>query len=224
MTGTTITNALQPAARAAGTALGATTGALGHALHRVKPLHPEGELFRATITRVGARGLAAGVPWLETAGESPAIVRVSRAVGLPHPLPDIVGLAIRVDPSEHAADLLLASTGTGRLGRFVLRPHLPGRTGTLTSLLPYRTPAGPLLLAAAPAAHGGFELQWALGTGAWRTFGLLHLGAPYDGDPPVSFDPVLHVLPGLAHYDWVRRLREPAYRTAREQSDRDVSG
>jgi hypothetical protein len=31
----------------------------------------------------------------------------------------------------------------------------------------------------------------------------------------VSFDPVRNVLPGLAPYDWVRRLREPAYLTAR---------
>lgn len=222
MTGFATTTVLEPAARAAGSVLGATAGALGQALHRVKPLHPDGELFRATITRVGAHGLNAGVPWLETAGESPAVVRISRAIGLPASLPDIAGLAIRVDPTEHAADLLLASTGTGRLGRFVLQPRRPGRTGTLTSLLPYRTAAGPLLLAASPHPDGDFELQWALGTGPWRTFGLLHRGAPYDGDPAISFDPVLNVLPGLAQYDWVRRLREPAYRTSRAQSDRSA--
>lgn len=197
---------------------------LGRTLHRVKPLHPDGELFHATIARLGAPGLNAGVPWIEAAGESPAIVRISRAIGLPDPLPDIAGLAIRIDPAEHAADLLLASTGTGRLGRFVLQPRRPGATGTLTSLLPYRTSAGPLLLAASPAADGGYELAWALGTGPWRTFALMHLGASYDGDPDVSFDPVLNVLPGLAQYDWVRRLREPAYRESREQSARQAPG
>lgn len=222
MSGFASTTVLEPAARAAGTLLGAGAGLIGRTLHRVKPLHPDGELFHATITRVGAQGLNAGVPWIETAGESPAIVRISRAIGLPSSLPDIAGMAIRVDPTEHAADLLLASTGSSRLGRFVLQPRRPGRTGTLTSLLPYRTLAGPLLLSASAAPDGSYELRWAVGTGPWRTFALLHLGASYDDDPKVSFDPVLNVLPGLAQYDWVRRLREPAYRESRNQSSREV--
>ena len=201
--------------------LGATAGLLGQALHRVKPLHPDGELFHATISRLGSES-SSGVPWVDSAGESPAIVRVSRAIGLPDPLPDIAGMAIRVDPEEHAADLLLASTGSGPFGRFVLQPRLPNQTGTLTSLLPYRSPAGPLCFAAVPSALRTFELRWAIGSGAWHTFALLHLGAAYEGDPPVSFDPVLHVLPGLAHYGWVTRLREPAYRTARRQSERSA--
>ena len=31
----------------------------------------------------------------------------------------------------------------------------------------------------------------------------------------VSFDPVRNTIPGLEVSDWVRRLREPSYRTAR---------
>lgn len=219
MTGFAPSTVLQPAARAGGAALAATAALLGQALDRVKPLHPDGELFHATVSRVGSPS-PSGVPWVDTAGESPALVRVSRAIGLPEPLPDIAGLAIRVNPDERAADLLLASTGTGGLGRFVLLPRLPGSTGALTSLLPYRSGSGPLFFAAVPDGLRTFELRWAVGTGAWHTFALLHLGAVYTGDPVVSFDPVLNVLPGLAHYDVVRRLREPAYSAARKQSAR----
>jgi hypothetical protein len=219
MTGFAPSTVLQPAARAGGAALAATAGLLGRALHRVKPLHPDGELFHSTISRVGSPS-ASGVPWIDHAGESPALVRVSRAIGLPQPLPDIAGLAIRVDPGEHAADLLLASTGSGRIGRFVLQPRLPRSTGTLTSLLPYRSTAGPLCFAAVPSTSRTFELRWAVGSGEWHTFALLHLGAAYEGDPAISFDPVLNVLPGLAQYDLVRRLREPAYSAARTQSAR----
>jgi hypothetical protein len=31
----------------------------------------------------------------------------------------------------------------------------------------------------------------------------------------VSFDPTRNTVPGLENYDWVRRLREPSYGTAR---------
>jgi hypothetical protein len=31
----------------------------------------------------------------------------------------------------------------------------------------------------------------------------------------VSFDPILNVPPGLDHYPWVIRIREPAYAKAR---------
>ena len=34
-------------------------------------------------------------------------------------------------------------------------------------------------------------------------------------DASISFDPVAHTVPGLEVYDWVRRIREPAYAAAR---------
>jgi hypothetical protein len=188
-------------ARTVGGALAAGTGVLGAARQRVKPL-------------------PSGVPWLDSAGQDDAIVRISRGIGLPDLLPDIQGLAIRIALGGAEADLLLASTGEGRLTRYVLTPTRRANGRTLTSLLPYRSPRGPLLLAAEPESEHAFELRWAGPVGPWHTFGRLELGAPYGDDLQVSFDPIVNVLPGLGHYSWVRLLREPAYWTARSRSGR----
>jgi hypothetical protein len=212
-------SALHLLSRTVGGVLAGATGVLGAARRRTKPLHPDGQIRRATITRTGGP-VRSGVPWLDEDGRDDALVRVSRGIGLPDALPDIHGLAVRVQVGGTEGDLLLANTGLGRLTRFVL---LPTRTPTgraLTTLLPYRSPRGPLVVAAVPESPRTFELRWAGPVGPWHPFGRLELGEPWADDTPISFDPVLHVLPGLAHYAWVKQLREPAYWTARRRSHR----
>ena len=67
-------------------------------------------------------------------------------------VPDIHGLALRlVDPARPPSDLLLATTGWSRLTRVVLLPGL-SRRRAMTSLLPYATPSGSVLLGAMPAS------------------------------------------------------------------------
>jgi hypothetical protein len=148
------------------------------------------------------------------------LVRHSRAVGLPAPMPDIFGLALRV-PTESGrhGDLLFASTGLGRLTRFTLTPSLSPYARPLTTLLPYRTPEGAVLLAAVFRDEVTVALAWAARSGSWHHFGELSLREDpvEEADVPVSFDPVSNTLPGLETYDWVRRLRQPAYRTARSR-------
>lgn len=207
---------------AAGRALAAITSGLGSVLARVKPLHPVGDLFDATVTVHGASPNT-GVPFIDVAGEHRAVVRVSRAIGLPAAMPDIAGLALRLELADGGvADLLFASTGSGAVSRFLLTPRRPGRTGDLTSLLPYRAPTGPVVFRVRPAGERTYEMAWAAPTGAWRSFALLTLGARRH-DPSYSFDPVVNTLPSLPQYRWVARLREPAYYAAREQSDRGIS-
>lgn len=199
--------------RAGGAALAATTRALAAVRPAAKPLHPVGRLCRGQVDRTGCRP-PTGVPWLDGPGHDDVLVRVSRAVGLPAGLPDIHGLAVRVPTShDRNADLLFASTGSSRIGRFVLTASRQVDGRPLTTLLPYRTPTGPVLLRALPLEDGVFELGCARPGGAWRTFGRLHTGDEVAGRP--SFDPVLNTMPGLEPYDLVRRLREPAYRAAR---------
>jgi hypothetical protein len=180
-----------------------------------KPLHPDGSVVRGTLRRYG--GGASGVPWLDEAGKDDVWVRQSRALGLPDPVPDIFGMAIRVLRSGGHGDLLLASTGLGRLTRYTLTMSRSPYGRPLTTLLPYRSPVGPVLLAARWEAESELSLAWALGSGSWRRFADLTLdGDPINGpDAEISFDPLRHELPGLANYDTVRRLREPAYLTAR---------
>jgi len=84
-------------------------------------------------------------------------------------------------------------------------------------LLPYRTPAGAVLLSAVFESESRVMLAWAVGSGAWHRFAelLLREGSVGDGDRRLSFDPVRNLLPGMENYPWVQRLREPSYSTAR---------
>lgn len=172
--------------------------------------------------RIVRSGLAepSGVQWLDEPGTDEVIVRVSRAVGLPERLPDVLGLALRIPvATDKHADLLLATTGYGRVTRFVLAPARRPDHARFSTLLPYRTPEGPAVVGAVPSATGatlGYELQVAIGVGPWRTFGTLEVPQPGGlRDLEVTFDPMLNTLPGLEPYPWVKRLRESSYRAAR---------
>lgn len=182
-----------------------------------KPLHPRGSLRTGTLHRFGAAETT-GVAWLDHAGRDDVVVRLSRAVGLPSPVPDIFGLAVRVPAGDDTyGDLLFATTGLGRLTRFTLTPARSAGGRPMTTLLPYRTPAGPVVLSAVLEDDHLITLSWALGAGAWHRFAELALDETPagDGDREPSFDPIRNALPGLENYAWVRRLREPSYLTAR---------
>lgn len=208
-----MTAVIARAASAAGGLLSAATAGVAALRPAAKPLHPRGELRHARIYRSGSRE-PTGVAWLDEPGQEDVVVRLSRAVGLPGRLPDIHGLAIRVPSGDGYGDLLLATTGTGRLSRFVLLPSRNARSRPMTTLLPYEAPSGPLLLGAVATGVEVFELSWARPSGDWQAFGVLRL-SPVGPAESVSFDPVRHRLPGLEQYAAVERLREPAYHRAR---------
>ena len=123
------------------------------------------------IGRRGAVGRT-GVAWLDEAGTDHVAVRFSRSLDLPAPRPDILGMALRIatQPGQFG-DVLLATTGTGLLGRYVLLPTCRYGLRAYTSLFPYRTLAGPLLLAAIPTA------------GSPRQYELAYAGRPDRGCP-----------------------------------------
>lgn len=204
------------AASLGGAGLAGAARAIAAVRPAAKPLHPKGDLVGGELVRTGTEpGAATGVPWLDEAGRGRVLVRLSRAMGLPRTLPDIHGLALRVPlGNDRHGDLLFATTGTGRWTRFLLVPGWNAQR-PMTTLLPYRTPAGPVVLAVRAVAEDRYELAHARGGGKWQLFGELVLSNTAGPDPTISFDPVRNPLPGLEFYDWVARLREPAYLTAR---------
>ena len=208
-------------ARAGGAALATVVRALSAARPATKPLHPQGTVLHGVLRRHGGDEQS-GVPWLDERGEDEVLVRLSRAVGLPQPLPDIFGLALRVPGAQDGrpSDLLLATTGSRVPTRFLLTWHREGHQRVFTSLLPYRSERGPVVLAARRTADDAYELAWARPAGGWHGFARLELREEPAHDEPVSFDPVAHPLPGLENYGWVRRLRQPSYLTARRSSGR----
>ncbi|MEV7606808.1 hypothetical protein AB0N65_15360 [Paenarthrobacter sp. NPDC089322] len=180
-------------------------------------------------------GAESGIRWIDDSGNSPVIARLSRSIGLPGFLPDILGLAIRTTEHGTPSDILLASTGPTGLGRFMLYPHRNAAKAVFSSMMPYKTTSGPVLLAARtiggpemlPATPEAFpaslqdgtwvlEMHYATPLGPWNRFGTLTLtvdGQPHDTG--LRFDPLLNPLPGAGTYGWTRRLREPSYTAAR---------
>ena len=216
-------------ARAAGRGVAVPLGAIAR-WRGGKPMHPRGAVFDAVLERRGSDP-AWGVPWLDARAGDPAVVRLSRGLGLPSSLPDLLGLAVRL-PGPDPVDLLLSTTGRGRLTR--LLPTARRDTAAFySSIMGYRSDAGSLRLAALPAADGvssepdelatqvavqelRFTLAAARGTGPWRPFGVLTLTGPVAGlDPAVRFDAVQNPPPGLVPDGPMARFRAPAYARAR---------
>lgn len=197
-----------------GTVLAAATQGVASLRPARKPLHPDGEVVLGRIYRRGS-DLPTAVAWIDEEGEDDVVVRRSRAIGLPQSLPDIHGLAVRVPTDDGVGDLLFATTGFGRVTRFVLTASRQPRSRPLTTLLPYDTDSGALLLAAEGVESGSYDLSWARPSGEWHLFGVLLLSTTRSDDTEISFDPVQHQIPGLRQYPSVRRLRAPAYFRAR---------
>jgi len=208
------------AADAGGKVLAAALAPLGP-IRDAKPLHPDGTIRQATL-EVTDPAPALQVPVFTESATVPCLVRVSRAVGLPAPLPDIGGVALRLHPDAVAGgqgDLLFASTGTGRVSRWLLLFRLDPARSALTTLLPLSSASGPVLFSLTPVGREptAYQLSWARPRGEWTPLGRLTLRAPLtpEDDPPIRFDAIENPVPGLTNYPVVTRLREPAYAAAR---------
>lgn len=193
-----------------------------------RPIHPKGLGLTGTLTRTGNPFEPSGIDWLDSPGEDAVEARFSRSVGLPHALPDVLGLALRVTPDGSGpADVLFSSTGWRVPWRFLLQPRLDVDGATMTTLMPYQGSRGPVLLglrtiSLPPGSLSSGEwvlgLYWARPSGRWRPCGELRLQAgPEPGDTPLRFNPLENQPPGAGTYDWTRRLRERSYRAAQRK-------
>jgi hypothetical protein len=219
------------AARVIGLVLGAVVAAVRR--WRARPLHPAGTVLTGTL-RLDA-GDAPGAAALGAPATHQVTVRVSRAAGLPAPLPDVFGLAVHWTIDDRPQDLLLSATGLGRVTRFLLAPRFRPLKGGFGTLMPFRDLDGrPVLIAAAPAGtrtrtRGQHSTATTALVGTdlvllsahpgerWRRLGTLRCGPAVAGDAP-RVDPVRHVPGGLGTYPWAAALRAPAYRAARTGS------
>ncbi|MFC4855810.1 hypothetical protein [Actinophytocola glycyrrhizae] len=205
---------------------------LGAAIRRARAFHPRGEVFDAVLTV--AEPQSHGVPLLDQPGEHPALVRMSKATSTPGGLPDVLGLAVRIEDAGGEGvplDLALATTGGSPVLRHLLVPRrdFAARYG---SLLPYRVGTRRLILAAvadparripadlaaltdAVAAEPlAFRIVVAALTGPWQPVATLVLTAPrHDAEDP-CFDVTAHALHRFHPHGRLNRLRGPAYRAS----------
>ncbi|TDC68699.1 DUF1990 family protein [Actinomadura sp. GC306] len=236
-------NPLSRAVAAAFTGAFTRTFVLATRLRGDRPLHPEGLVFDATLSLTGT-GRHWGVPFLDDFAEVRGHARLSRAVGLPEALPDILGLALRwpqADSGDGAtAELLLATTGRSVPGRRLLRPGNRWSPAFFGSLLPYRAGDRTVLLGAVgrrepavPArltalAHAvderplQFDLVVATGLGRWERFGVLRLTGPARGDDerPMRFNPARHPINGLVPAGLPQQVRGPVYAAVQDTARR----
>jgi hypothetical protein len=175
---------------AGGVAIGAVLAAVS-AIRRAKAVHPRGESFLATLSVPAAAGAPPEARLLHTPGEHRAVVRFSRSLGLPRPLPDLLGMSIRVPdaygPGRHQ-DLLLVTSGRRPLLHHVFLPAADMQQRPYTSALPYRIGrrlfvVGALPDSRSPRPAGADEfarLRAAAATGALRfRIALAPLGGPF---------------------------------------------
>jgi hypothetical protein len=210
---------------------------LGSAVRHRRVFHPSGVLAEGHLKRVANPGR--GLP-IESAD---VVARVSKAVGTPGGLPDLIGLAWRMPPSAAVTrpwDVLMVSAGSGLLTRFALRPTASWAGTTLSTLMPLRRPDGWWWLKAEMATPLGgwlsldavreaitsdgivFDVQQAHGRGPFEPLGELTMTAviPTDADHDVSFDPARNTAPDVRlGPEWLARLRERAYQRSRRGRD-----
>ncbi|MFL5847103.1 MAG: hypothetical protein ACJ762_20690 [Solirubrobacteraceae bacterium] len=194
---------------------GAVTGALFagvSAVRHAKSLHPRGVVREATLTTAGNG--PAGSALLGRPGKHRALVRFSRALGIPHPLPDLLGMAIRVldayGPGSHQ-DLLLVSTVDAPVLHHLFVPSPTARSRPYTSSLPYGAGGERFLIGAVPDGEA-FALSVAPMMGRFSPVGRIELGARLAGGAnDITFNVGVHTGGGLAPVGVLNRMRDLAY-------------
>jgi hypothetical protein len=168
-----------------------TFSRLAHLRH-ARALHPRGAMTAGTLTvddpaSVLARALGPG--------PRPVVVRLSRGLGVPPPLPDVHGVAVRFDAYGGRVDLLFSGTSRHQ-----------------STLLPYRSDTGLLWLELTRRSETDFVVRERTlpAVAASRTVGRLEVGEPTadDGSP---FDPYVNRHPDLHPVAFLSRIREAAY-------------
>ncbi|TDC79941.1 DUF1990 family protein, partial [Actinomadura sp. 7K507] len=207
---------------------------------RERPLHPRGLVVDATLDLYGTSRYWE-IPFLDDRTELRGEVRLSRAMGLPDALPDVLGLALRwrqpddTEPDdtepEATAELLLATTGHTRLGRHLLRPASGWSPAFYGCLLAYRAgdrrillgavarrdqvvPAGlPALARALDERPLLLDLVVATEFGAWERFGELRLHGPARSDDRAAarFNPARNPIRGLSPAGLLQQVRGATY-------------
>jgi hypothetical protein len=209
-------------------------------LRHAPAFHPDGLTCAGEMVMPGLSGTPWGVPWLDGLGRYACEVRLSRGAGLPRPLPDWLGLAVRALDAGgpgRPVDLLMTSSARPPVLRRLPLPRGDALGGPYSSLLTYRVGGRGMVLAAFPRrrlrpVHGSppalrraleegplvFDLRAAEPLGRWRTFAVLTVRSPLR-EPPRStpgFDVHRHSLPGLAPGTAFAAVRPAAYEGSRE--------
>ena len=195
------------------------------ALRGSRIFHPDGEAFQATLHVPGVA--RTGSPLFDEEGTHVALARISRGVGLPEPLPDTIGLAIRLcdvhGPGLHQDFLMNTSLDVPVLHHLILPGLLSDQA--YSSVLPYRIGGRLRLVGALPRGRGAFDLALAGVGGKFVPIARLALGArcPDDVAEDLRFNP-WHTGAGIAPAGPLQRWRRGAYKGSQEGRGQSAQG
>jgi hypothetical protein len=204
-------------------------------LRRGRSLHPVGLGYRGCLEISPEARQVAGARLLVPGARYDAVVRFSRGAGLPEPLPDALGVAVRL-PNAYgpgrAQDFLVTGSADLPLARRLLFPGRSFLHQSFSSALPYRVGGRELVTVLRPrpgrwprtgraladlssaAAGGGlvYELRLAGSLGRSRTVGMLAVGAPLDpaATEALRFNPWT-TGEDITPVGRLNRLRRPSY-------------
>ncbi|HEX2124926.1 MAG TPA: hypothetical protein VHF45_00025 [Thermoleophilaceae bacterium] len=226
---------LGPLEEAAGLSIGVVLAALA-GIRRGKAFHPDGVVYGARLEVVGAPAAPQGAELLSQPGDHHAVARFSRAVGVPRPIPDLLGLSIRL-PNVYGAgrhqDFLLVTSADYPLLHHIFLPAVDTQQRPYTSSLPYRAGSELFLVGALPqpgsprppgrdeferleaaAATGrlSFWVAVASMTGRFRPVGTLHVGRRLGRElDALRFNP-WNTGGGMRPAGWLNGARDRAYK------------
>jgi hypothetical protein len=206
--------------------------------------HPHGVAFRARWEPADGTPLSPASPLARAPHD--AVVRLSRAIGLPEGVPDILGVAIKVldvHGPGHDQDLLLASSGSTLVTRRALVPTRDFTRAVFSSLLPYRVASRRTVVEARVASDRSWtfadvETVGVLTRRGGATLPTVEVSLRSGGlaatvpllerlDDQVAadlrFDP-WHTGDDLTPTGWLNRLRRPAYDASQQGRDAPAAG
>jgi hypothetical protein len=220
---------------AAGLSIGAVLAGLA-AVRRGKAFHPTGVVYDARLSIAGDPAAPQAAELLSRQVEHRAIARFSRAVGVPRPIPDLLGLSLRVPNAYgagHHQDLLLVTSADYPVLHHIFLPALDVQQLPYTSSLPYRAGEDLFLVGAVPrrdsprpagedefdrletAASTGrlaFDLAVAPIVGRFRPVGRLSIGRRLGHElDALRFNP-WNTGGGMEPAGWLNGSRDRAYK------------
>jgi hypothetical protein len=179
-----------------------------------RAFHPEGVVHEAVFAP-WARSSPSGVELLD-GGERPLLVRLSRALGLPDRVPDILGFAMRFTdaygPGRHQ-DILCVTSWDAPPLHHALVPATGLTTRPYSSLLPFEVAGDVRLFGVLPRSAETFDLALSPLTGRFEGVGTIRLGAtlPPERGERLRFNP-WNTGGGIRPTGPLMGLRDPAYR------------
>ena len=220
---------------AAGLSIGAVLAALA-AVRRGKAFHPDGVVYEALLEIAGDAAAPQAADLLAVPGEHRAIARFSRSVGVPRPLPDLLGLSVRVldayGDGGHQ-DFLLVTSADLPIVHHIFLPARDVQQRPYTSSLPYRAGDDLFLVGALPrrssprpagedeferldeaAATGrlAFDLAVSRVNGRFQPVGILRIGRRLSHElDALRFNP-WNTGGGMEPAGWLNDARDRAYK------------